>query len=39
MGKKNIEKFDLFYHLLRSYVGFWHNYIYYRKVIVFEKNT
>jgi len=37
MGKSNIEKFDFFYHLLRSYVGFWHNYIYYRKVIVFGK--
>ena len=37
MGKNNIEKFDFFYHLLRSYVGFWHNYIYYRKVIVFGK--
>ncbi|HUW91572.1 MAG TPA: 1-acyl-sn-glycerol-3-phosphate acyltransferase [Bacteroidales bacterium] len=37
MGKKNIEKFDFFYHLLRSYVGLWHNYIYYRKVIVFGK--
>jgi 1-acyl-sn-glycerol-3-phosphate acyltransferase len=37
MGKNNIEKFDFFYHLLRSYVGFWHNYIYYRKVIVYGK--
>lgn len=39
MGKNNIEKYDLFYHLLRIYVGFWHNNIYYRKVIVYGKDN
>jgi 1-acyl-sn-glycerol-3-phosphate acyltransferase len=38
MSKKNIEKFDFFYLLLRKYVDFWHNYIYYRKVIVYGKD-
>lgn len=39
MGKKNIEKFDIFYHLLKKYVDFWHNYIFYRRVIVLGKDT
>jgi 1-acyl-sn-glycerol-3-phosphate acyltransferase len=39
MGKKNIEKFDVFYQILKQYVGFWHNYIFYRKVIVLGKDT
>jgi 1-acyl-sn-glycerol-3-phosphate acyltransferase len=38
MSKKNIEKYDFFYLLLRKYVDFWHNYIYYRKVIVFGRD-
>ena len=38
MSKKNIEKYDFFYLLLRKYVDFWHNYIYYRKVIVYGKD-
>lgn len=39
MSKKNIEKFDLFYELLRKYVDFWHNNIYYRKVIVYGREN
>lgn len=39
MGKKNIEKYDVFYQLLKNYVGFWHNYIFYRRVIVLGKDT
>lgn len=38
MSKKNIEKYDFFYLLLRKYVDFWHNYIYYRKVIIYGKD-
>ena len=39
MGKNNIEKYDLFYQLLKKYVDFWHNYIYYRKVLAYGKNN
>ena len=39
MGKKNIEKYDVFYELLKKYVDFWHNYIFYRKVIALGKDT
>ena len=39
MGKKNIEKYDIFYQLLKKYVDFWHNYIFYRRVIVLGKDT
>jgi len=39
MGEKNIEKFDIFYQLLKKYVDFWHNYIFYRRVIVLGKDT
>jgi len=39
MSKKNIEKFDLFYEILRRYVDFWHNHIYYRKVIVYGREN
>ncbi len=39
MGKKNIEKFNLGYELLRKYVDFWHNHIYYRKVIVYGREN
>lgn len=39
MGKSNIEKFDILYMLLHKYVDFWHNNIYYRKVIVFGKDN
>lgn len=39
MGKKNIEKFDLMYFFLKKYVDFWHNFIYYRKVIIIGKDN
>lgn len=39
MGRKNIEKFDLLYEMLRKYVDFWHNHIYYRKVIVYGREN
>jgi 1-acyl-sn-glycerol-3-phosphate acyltransferase len=39
MGKKNIEKYDVFYQLLKKYVDFWHNYIFYRKVIALGKDN
>jgi 1-acyl-sn-glycerol-3-phosphate acyltransferase len=39
MGRKNIEKFDLLYEILRKYVDFWHNNIYYRKVIVYGREN
>ena len=38
MGKENIEKYDLFYLLLKKYAEFWHN-IFYRKVIVYGKDN
>ncbi|MDZ7634817.1 MAG: 1-acyl-sn-glycerol-3-phosphate acyltransferase [Bacteroidales bacterium] len=34
-----MEKYDLFYQLLKKYVDFWHNYIYYRKVLAYGKNN
>ena len=39
MGKRNIEKYDFFYALLKKYVEFWHNIIFYRKVIVYGKDN
>jgi 1-acyl-sn-glycerol-3-phosphate acyltransferase len=39
MGRKNIEKYDFFYELLKRYVGFWHNLIFYRKVIVYGRDN
>lgn len=39
MGKKNIEKYDIFYQLLKKYVDFWHNYIYYRKVLAYGRDN
>ncbi|MDX9772560.1 MAG: 1-acyl-sn-glycerol-3-phosphate acyltransferase [Bacteroidales bacterium] len=39
MGKKNIEKYDIFYQLLKKYVDFWHNYIFYRKVLAYGKDN
>lgn len=35
MGKENIEKYSARYALLKSVAGFWHNNVFYRKVIVF----
>lgn len=34
MSKDNIEKYSAGYALLKSFAGFWHNNIFYRKVIV-----
>jgi 1-acyl-sn-glycerol-3-phosphate acyltransferase len=34
MGKENIEKYSNGYALLKSVAGFWHNNVFYRKVIV-----
>jgi len=34
MGKENIEKYSARYALLKSFAGFWHNKVFYRKVIV-----
>ncbi len=39
MGRKNIEKFNILYEILRKYVDFWHNNIYYRKVIVYGREN
>jgi len=37
MAKHNIEKYDLFYQLLKNYVDLWHNYIFYRKVLAYGR--
>ncbi len=37
MAKHNIEKYDLFYQLLKNYVNLWHNYIFYRKVLAYGR--
>jgi 1-acyl-sn-glycerol-3-phosphate acyltransferase len=34
MGKENIEKYSAGYALLNTVAGFWHNYVFYRRVIV-----
>ncbi len=34
MGKENIERYSARYALLKSVAGFWHNNVFYRKVIV-----
>lgn len=34
MGKENIEKYSARYALIKSVAGFWHNNVFYRKVIV-----
>jgi 1-acyl-sn-glycerol-3-phosphate acyltransferase len=39
MGKENIEKHSARYALLKSVAGFWHNNIFYRKVIVFGRDN
>ncbi len=39
MGKKDIEEYEVFYQLLKKYVDFWHNYIFYRKVIALGKDN
>ncbi|MDF1560918.1 MAG: 1-acyl-sn-glycerol-3-phosphate acyltransferase [Bacteroidales bacterium] len=37
MAKHNIEKYDIFYQLLKNYVDLWHNYIFYRRVLVYGR--
>jgi 1-acyl-sn-glycerol-3-phosphate acyltransferase len=39
MGKKNIEKYSAGYALLKSVAGFWHNNVFYRKVIVLGREN
>jgi 1-acyl-sn-glycerol-3-phosphate acyltransferase len=39
MGKENIEKHSVGYSLLKSVAGFWHNNVFYRKVIVLGREN
>jgi 1-acyl-sn-glycerol-3-phosphate acyltransferase len=39
MGKNNIEKYSAGYALLKSVAGFWHNNVFYRKVIVLGREN
>jgi len=39
MGKENIEKYSAGYALLKSVAGFWHNNVFYRKVIVLGREN
>jgi 1-acyl-sn-glycerol-3-phosphate acyltransferase len=39
MGKENIEKYSKRYALLKYFAGFWHNNIFYRKVIVLGREN
>jgi 1-acyl-sn-glycerol-3-phosphate acyltransferase len=39
MGKDNIEKYSARYALLKSVAGFWHNNVFYRKVIVLGREN
>jgi 1-acyl-sn-glycerol-3-phosphate acyltransferase len=39
MGKENIEKYSTGYALLKSVAGFWHNNVFYRKVIVLGREN
>jgi 1-acyl-sn-glycerol-3-phosphate acyltransferase len=39
MGKENIEKYSKGYALLKMSVGFWHNNVFYRKVIVLGRDN
>ena len=39
MGKNNIEKYSTGYALLKAFLGFWHNKVFYRKVIVIGKEN
>ncbi len=38
MGRENIEKYSIRYSILKSIFKFWHNNIYYRRVIVLGRN-
>jgi 1-acyl-sn-glycerol-3-phosphate acyltransferase len=39
MGQENIEKYSAGYALLKSVAGFWHNNVFYRKVIVLGREN
>jgi len=39
MGRKNIENYSIGYGILKAVFGFWHNNIYYRKIIVLGKEN
>jgi len=39
MGKENIEKYSAGYALLKAIAGFWHNNVFYRRVIVFGREN
>ena len=39
MGKENIEKYSARYALLKTLAGFWHNNVFYRKVIVLGREN
>lgn len=39
MGKQNIEKYSAGYALLKYFAGFWHNNVFYRKVIVLGREN
>jgi len=39
MGKENIEKYSAGYALIKSIAGFWHNNVFYRKVIVYGREN
>jgi 1-acyl-sn-glycerol-3-phosphate acyltransferase len=39
MGKENIEKYSAGYALLKTVAGFWHNNVFYRKVIVLGREN
>ncbi len=39
MGKENIEKYSVGYALLKAVAGFWHNNVFYRKVIVLGREN
>lgn len=39
MARQNIEKFSFGYSFLKALVNFWHNYVYYRRVIVLGRDN
>ncbi len=39
MGKGNIEKYSTRYALLKSAIGFWHDHVFYRKIIVLGREN
>lgn len=38
MGRENIERYSIGYAIIKAVFGFWHNNIYYRRVIVLGRN-